>query len=240
MSAGPSTVLEIAGVRKAYSGLRPLRLRHLSVAPAERVALLGLDAAAAEVLVNLVTGAALPDAGVIRVLGQSTADIADGDAWLATLDRFGIVSQRAVMLEGATLGQNLAMPFTLEIDPVPPDVRGRVVRLAEACGIAGETAAWLDRPAGDAPPDVRLRAHLARGVALQPSLLLLEHPTASIPEPARAALADDISRVSEARGLAVLLMTQDQVFATRLAHRTLTLNGATGELAPLRMRRWLG
>jgi len=232
-------VLEISGVTKAYAGLRPLRIRSLRMAAGERVAIVGLDAAAAEVLVNLVTGAGLPDAGVVRVLGQPTAEIPDGDAWLSTLDRFGIVSERAVMLEGATLAQNLAMPFTLEIEPVPPDVRERVEALARECGIAGERAGWLDRPAGEAPPEVRLRGHLARGVALEPSLLLLEHPTASIPEPARAALADDIVRVTDARRLAALVMTQDQPFAARVAHRTLTLNGATGELAPMRTRRWL-
>lgn len=234
---GESTpVLEMTGVRKAYAGLRPLRVQRLSVAAAERVAVLGLDAQAAEALVNLVTGAALPDAGEIRVLGQSTTEIVDGNAWLEALDRFGVVSERAVLLEGATLAQNLAMPFTLDIDPVPPEVRARVARLAEECGISGAAGGWLDRPAADAPPEVRVRAHLARGVALEPSLLLMEHPTASLPEPARAALAADVGRLAEGRRLAVLVMTQDVPFARRVAHRALTLNGATGELAPLRSR----
>ena len=236
MNGESTPVLEMTGVRKAYAGLRPLRVQRLSVAAAERVAVLGLDAQAAEVLVNLVTGAALPDAGEIRVLGQSTAEIVDGNAWLKALDRFGVVSERAVLLEGATLAQNLAMPFTLDIDPVPPEVRARVARLAEECGISGAAGGWLARPAADAPPEVRVRAHLARGVALEPSLLLMEHPTASLPEPARAALAADVGRLAEGRRLAVLVMTQDEPFARRVAHRALTLNGATGELAPLRSR----
>jgi len=60
-----------------------------------------------------------------------------------------------------------------------------------------------------------------------------------VPEPARAGLADDIVRVTDARRLAALVMTQDQPFAARVAHRTLTLNGATGELAPLRTsKKW--
>ena len=53
--------IEVHAVRKSYGGLRPLRVAHLSVAPAERVALGGFDAAAAEVFTNLLTGAALPD-----------------------------------------------------------------------------------------------------------------------------------------------------------------------------------
>jgi ABC-type transporter Mla maintaining outer membrane lipid asymmetry ATPase subunit MlaF len=234
-----SPVVEIANVTKAYAGLRPLRLRSLSIVAAERVAVVGLDAAAAELLVHLVTGVALPDEGVIRVLGQSTADIVTGDAWLASLDRFGIVSERAVMIEGATLAQNLALPFSLDIDPLRADVRARVCAIAEECGLSGDAGVWLDRPAGDAPPEVRMRGHLARGVALGPSLLLVEHPTATIPAPARAALADDIVRVTAARRIASLIITLDQPFARRVAHRTLTLNGATGELAPLR-KRWFG
>jgi len=43
----------------------------------------------------------------------------DERAWLASLDRFGIISPRAVLLTHSTLAQNLAIPFTLEIEPVP-------------------------------------------------------------------------------------------------------------------------
>ncbi len=89
------------------------------MARGERVALAGIDAGGAEVMLNLVTGASLPDEGEVRVFGRRTADVSDGDEWLASLDCFGIVSERAVLLEGATLTQNLALPFTLEIDPVP-------------------------------------------------------------------------------------------------------------------------
>ena len=53
-------VLQITGVQKRYQSLRPLRIQELTIAAAERVAVSGFDAGAAEVLVNLVTGASLP------------------------------------------------------------------------------------------------------------------------------------------------------------------------------------
>lgn len=231
-----AAVLELNGIRKNYAGLRPLRIRSLTLGRGERVAVLGFDAAAAELLVNLITGATLPDDGDVRVMGQRTAEITSGDDWLSSLDRFGIVSERAVMIEGATLEQNLAMPFTLEIDPVPPETRAQVHTLATECGIGGASE-WLPRPAAEAPPEVRVRAHLARAIALNPVLLVLEHPTATVAEPARAPLADDISRVTSARNLTMLAISQDEAFATRVAQRALKLNGATGELAPLR-KKW--
>ena len=58
------------------------------------------------------------------MLGRDTADITSGDDWLASLDRFGIVSPRAVLIEAATIEENLAMPFILQIDPIPPSSVG--------------------------------------------------------------------------------------------------------------------
>jgi len=79
-------VLQIRDVSKQYSGLRPLRVRELTVDAGDRVSIGGLDAGAGELLVNLVTGASVPDQGDVRVFGQRTADIANGDAWLDLLD----------------------------------------------------------------------------------------------------------------------------------------------------------
>jgi ABC-type transporter Mla maintaining outer membrane lipid asymmetry ATPase subunit MlaF len=235
----PAAVLEVTGVRKSYQALRPLRIESLQALAGERVAISGVDAGGAEVLINLVTGAGLPDVGEVRVFGRPTSDIAGGDEWLTSLDRFGIVSPRAVLLEGATIQQNLAMPYTLQIDPVPPDVASRVAALAKECGMPVEhDASWLARKAGDVPPDMRIRLHLARAVALGPELLLLEHPTADVPEGARPAFADDLVRVTETRRLTTLVITQDARFAMKVAHRVLHLQAATGLLKPLR-RGWL-
>jgi len=224
-------ILQLAGVRKGYGGLRPLRIQSLAIAAAERVAITGLDAAAAEMMVNLVTGASLPDEGEIRVFGSSTADLANGEEWLASLDRFGIVTDRAVILEGSTLAQNLTLPFTLAIDPIEPDTLARVVELAAECDIAPE---WLERPGGALPPAVRARTHLARAIALGPSLLLMEHPTAALPERERGAFGSVVARVCDARRLTMLAMTLDTEFAGVAAQRTLALDGATGALRPIK------
>lgn len=236
MSSDPRTgektpVLRIEGVRKAYQALRPLRLASLTIMTGERVAVAGVDGPGAELLVNLVTGATLPDGGSIWTFGRRTHDIADGDDWLAWLDNFGIVSDRGVLLEGSSLQQNLAMPFTLEIDPVPADVARRVADLARECGLA-ETL--LPVAAAELPQEARVRAHLARAVALAPRLLLVEHPTGRVRDEARASLARDLATVCDARGLAALILTNDAAFADGAATNRLTLDAASGELRALR------
>ena len=231
-------VVSLAGVQKNYSGLRPLRIQRLEVAAGERVALGGLDGPAAEVLVDLITGATLPESGTVSVFGHSTADIADGDAWLASLERFGIVSSRAVILEHSTLQQNLALPFTLELEPVPPSIAAQVAALAAECGISRED---LPRRAGELAPQVLIRAHLARALALKPELLLIEHPTAGVAEQDRPGLARDLAVAIDGRGAAAVIVTLDVELAEALAHRLLALQPATGALLPWkRKRRWFG
>jgi ABC-type transporter Mla maintaining outer membrane lipid asymmetry ATPase subunit MlaF len=231
MASAP--VLHIANLRRAYNGLRPLRLNDLTIAEGERVAVSGLDAGAAEVLVNLVTGASIPDEGEVVVFGRSTASISDGDEWLASLDRFGIVTPRAVLLDAATLLQNLAMPVTLDIEPVPPDVAARVAQLARDAGIEERC---LDRPIAALDAAVRARAHLARAVALDPVLLIMEHPTAGLAAGEGKAFGDVVASVAAVRTLTTLIISEDVDFSAAAATRRLTLHGATGELKPSKRR----
>jgi len=228
-----TSVLRISGVRRRYQGLRPLRINALAVEPGERVALSGLDAGAAEVLVNLVTGASVPDEGEVAVTGRTTASIADGEEWLASLDRFGIVSPRAVLLDSATLLQNLAMPLSLEIEPVPPAIDARVRELAREAGIEderlGQRVAALDAA-------TRARTHLVRAVALDPALLILEHPTVGLDGGEGKSFGEAVARVAGARSLATLIISEDDEFASAAATRRLVLHAATGELKP--KRRW--
>jgi len=226
-------VLEISGLRRQYGALRPLRINALTIERGERVALSGLDAGAAEVLVNLVTGASVPDEGTVVVEGRSTASISDGDEWLASLDRFGIVSPRAVLLDAATLRQNLAMPLTLAIDPMPPEISARAAALAKEAGIADE---WLDRPIAGLSADVKMRAHLVRAIALEPALLILEHPTATLESGHGRSFGEAVAAAAAQRQLTTLMISEDVEFATAAATRRLTLNAANGDLKPPRRR----
>src|SRR5207244_847446 len=106
------------------------RLRNLRVQRGTRATLIGLDLPAAETFVNLITGAVLPDKGEVITLGRRTSAIADSDAWLAFVEQFGFVSDRIALLDALTAAQNLAIPFSLEIDPVPADIVLRVHALA--------------------------------------------------------------------------------------------------------------
>jgi ABC-type transporter Mla maintaining outer membrane lipid asymmetry ATPase subunit MlaF len=177
----------------------------------------------------------VPDEGEVVVFGQSTASITDGDEWLASLDRFGIVTPRAVLLDTATLQQNLAMPLTLDIEPVKPEVAARVAGLAQDVGIDPQ---WLERPLAALDAGIKARAHLARAIALDPALLILEHPTAGLAPGQGEAFGGVVARVAAARSLTTLIVSQDADFSSAAATRRLALDPASGELKPVRRRFW--
>jgi ABC-type transporter Mla maintaining outer membrane lipid asymmetry ATPase subunit MlaF len=229
-----ASVLQLAAVSKDYRGLRPLRIAALELAAGEHVAILGFDQPSGEVFINLVTGATLPDAGEVRVLGRATSSITDSADWLATVDLFGIVSERAVLLEQLTVIQNLAMPFTLEIEPPPEPVRARAAGLAREVGLPEST--W-DAAVSDLGAIGKARVRLGRAIALDPAVLLLEHISASIARGEVASLGAQIRAVATGRGAALLAVSADEPFARAVAGRVLTLEASTGRLQEAR-RRW--
>jgi ABC-type transporter Mla maintaining outer membrane lipid asymmetry ATPase subunit MlaF len=226
---GGPPIIELQGISKSYGALRPLRIERLEMRPGEQVAIVGPDQPAAEVLIGLITGGSLPDAGEVRVFGQRTADITNGDEWLASLDRFGIVTDRAALLEALTVLQNLAVPFSLDIEPPPEPVRARAAALGAELLIGSALHAAR---AGDLDGTGRLRLRVARALAFDPALVLLEHPSASVPPREVSAVACDIRTALDRRGAASLTVTADRAFATAIAGRVLVLDPASGRLKP--------
>ena len=230
-------VIALRDVQKDYRGLRPLRVQSLDVRQGESVALLGFDGVAAEVFVNLVIGATLPDAGDVCSFGTPTSAITDADEWLSGMHRFGILSERVVLLESCTVEQNLALPFSLEIDQIPAEVRSRVRELADEVGIAPRL---LTEAAGTLSAGALHRTRLAKALALGPRVLLAEHPNATLPADEVRRFATDLAAIASQRRMAMLVMTADIAFARAVADRVLTVHPATGHLtAAGGWRAWL-
>lgn len=220
-----SPIVTLRGIVKQYGGLTPLRINALSFGLGDRFTLTGLDTAAAEMCMHLITGAALPDEGEVLVAGRRTHDIATDTDWLASLDRFGLVSARAVLLDGLPIAANLALPLTLDIDPLDATMRATVTSLAEECGL---DRARLDAPASSLTPEERVRVHLARAIATSPEILLLEHPSAGLTSAQAEAIGATLKRVGETRPMGWLAIDGVAEFARASGGRRLAVDLATG------------
>ena len=228
-------LVRLRGVSKDYRSLRPLRIAELDVAAGRSLALLGFDQMMAEVFLDLITGAILPDSGEVIAFGKPTSSIGDSETWLTTLDQFGLFTDRAVLVEQFTVEQNLALPFSVAVEQMTPDVRARAADVAAEVGLASD----LKRQAGVLAPGGRARIRLGRAIALAPKVLVAEHPNATLSNEDATALAVDISRIVEARGIASIVLTADHAFARAVAKEVLVLEPATGALKPASSwRRW--
>jgi ABC-type transporter Mla maintaining outer membrane lipid asymmetry ATPase subunit MlaF len=137
------------------------------------------------------------------------------------------VSDRIVLLEGMTVAQNLAISFDLNLEPVPPEIMTRVVTLSAEAGIE---ASALDTRVADAGPLLRSQIFLARALAFDPLMLVLEHPTANLSPDGAHAFAQIVARVSARRGLTTIGLLMDETFAKAIGGRLLRWQPATGEL----------
>ena len=220
-------IVEITDVQKPIDSGAVLRIKHLRLEPRERLALFGFDRLAAEAVIHLLTGALLPERGEVLVAGKNTREIGTDAEWLHSLDRFGLVTERAVLLEAMPVAANLALPLTLAVDPLSDEMRARVGALAREVGLPDDR---LSGPVHQLTPLDRLRAHLARAIAPGPAALLLEHPTHALDAASAAAFGRTLAHVSESRGLAWIALTADESFTQSSGARKLTHNPASGAL----------
>src|SRR5262245_19661641 len=232
----PEILVQLRQVVKDYRSLRPLRVESLDLHDGQTLALCGFDQMTAEILVDLITAAIVPDTGEVTVFGQPTTAIADRQAWLQTLDQFGLLTERAVLVEQFTVEQNLAIPYSLSVEDLSSDLRARVATLAGEIGFASSD---LGRQSGVLPPLGRLRLRLGRALAMNPKVLLAEHPNATLAPDDAIRFGADLKRIVNARGMAALVLTADQDFARAAADDVQVLHPATGTLkSSSGWRRW--
>ena len=226
-ASAPAVLVQLRNVVKNFQSLRPLRIRQLEIRREHALGLLGFDEPMAEVFVNLLTAASLPDEGDVEVFGQPTSSISTHQSWMAMLDRFGLVSRRSVLLDQLTAEQNLAIPFTLTVHSMSDAIRRDVRALAEEVGLP---SSHMTKPLDELPASSMMRLRLGRALALRPDVLLAEHPNASLTPGEAAAFAADVVQIRERRGLSSVVLTADRQFAEAIATDVLTLQPATGEL----------
>jgi simple sugar transport system ATP-binding protein len=223
----PDALVRVRDVSKHYNALRPLRLQQMDLHEGQSIALMGLDKTAAEILVSVITGAALPDAGTVDVVGVPTSSIQTSSEWMKFLEQFGLLSERSVIVDQLTVEQNLALPFTMDVEELAGDVRNRVRHLAEEVGLSHGD---LPVSAAQLPEPTRLRVRLGRALALNPRILLAEHPNAMLSADDTPAFAADLSRIISARRLSAVVITADRTFAAAVATDVLTLQPGSGAL----------
>jgi ribose transport system ATP-binding protein len=175
-------ILEASGVVKTYGAVRALRDASLSVLPGEIHALLGANGAGKSTLVKILTGAVRPDSGRIVVGGQPREMRSPAQARIAGLVP---VYQEPALIPDLDIAANLRLTRI----PVEPFV--------DWVGQLGVPDLDLHRMVRDLPLAVLRIMDLARALAIEPDVLLLDEMTAALPADLAERVLDVVGRQRE-------------------------------------------
>ena len=200
----------------AYGGFPVLRDVSCVVAPGEAVAVLGRNGAGKTTLTRLIAGLERADRGTVRVGGWDAARHRPDE--LAR--RVAVVFQHAdQQLFARTVRDDVAF------GPRALGVPGKEVAARVEAALADlELGSVANAHPYDLPAPMRKLAALAGALALAPTLLVLDEPTAGLDRGMRARVAR-VSRARSAAGCAVLVVTHDVAFAADIVDRALVLEG---------------
>lgn len=209
-------VLAVEGLVKRYGGVAAVDGVSLTLGSGEILGLIGPNGSGKTTLLNLISGVERPDDGTVKLFGR------DGTALpVHARARAGVARsfQAPRFAPGLSLLDNVAAARIAAGAPDLPAARGEALGLLERLDLTG--AAGL-RP-GEVPPGTLRRAELARALALQPRLLLLDEPAAGLTPAEQADLAERLRAIA-ADGAALLVVEHNLTFLLGLAHRMVCLD----------------
>ncbi len=220
-------MIELRAVERHFGGPRPrvvLRDVHLHVAAGEMVAIRGESGSGKSTLLNIIAGLERPDAGTVTVAGLALAAL-DDDA----LTRFrrlqvGFVFQAFHVLPYLNVGDNVALPLTLQ--GVHGDAsRARVLAMLDSVGLADRMAS----PPRELSGGELQRVAIARALVHRPAIVLADEPTGNLDPDSAAEIISLLRERMAAEGACGVLVTHSDD-AARRADRVFTLRAGT--LAP--------
>jgi ABC-type sugar transport system ATPase subunit len=212
------TALSVREVRHRLGGREVLRVDRLDVPAGARLAVLGPNGAGKSTLLRLLAGLEAPTAGAVLVDGVEAARRP-----LSDRRRSAYVTQRAGLL-AETAAHNVEIPLGWRGLP-RQERRARARAALDRLGVLH----LAERPAAGLSVGERQRVSLARALALDPLLLLLDEPAAALDVPARQELLADLERVvTDAPASTVVHVTHRPAEALRMADTVAVL--VAGEL----------
>ena len=219
--------VELRGVAVRYpGGTVAVHDVALTLAPGELTVLLGPSGCGKSTLLRTINRLIEPTDGIVLIDGH---DVRDGDA-TALRRGIGYVIQAVGLFPHYTVAENVAVvPRLLGWDA--PRIERRVDELLRL--VALDPARYRARRPRELSGGEAQRVGVARALAGEPRLLLMDEPFAAVDAIVRASLQDEIARVHRELGTTIVFVTHDVDEALRLADRIVVMNaGRVVQAAP--------
>ena len=215
-----ATVIAVQDLHKSFGAQKVLNGINLSVNRGETLAVLGRSGTGKSVLLKLIIGLEKPDSGSIRIHGQDISGM--GLDQLGEIrKKMGFLFQHAALYDSLTVEQNVAFPLQHHKKTMSKSEQAdRVMGLLAEVGMEGD----LKKMPSDISGGMQKRVGLARALALDPNILLLDEPTAGLDPISSGEIDDLVIKLQAEHHMASVVVTHDLHSAKTIADRLALLN----------------
>jgi NitT/TauT family transport system ATP-binding protein len=214
--------IEFIGVEKRFPArgqskeVLAARDVNFAVAPGEVVSIIGPSGCGKSTLLNMGSGLTKPSAGMVKVAGQ----VVEGPN-----KHVSFMLQKDLLMPWRTIAQNIE--FGLELRGVPKADRTKVSdQLLMQCHLTGFGTNYPHQLSGG----MRQRAALARTLAVDPLVLLMDEPFSALDAQTKMILQQDLARTVDENKKTVLFITHDLFEAVALSDRILVMSERPGTI----------
>lgn len=205
--------LELTAIHKGYGGKSAVDGVDLAIGAGEFVCILGPSGCGKTTLLRILAGLVKPDSGQIRLDGRDLTRVP------ARHRGFGIVFQSYSLFPNLNAADNIA--YGLKVRHWPAQrIRDRVEELLTLIGLPESGAKLPDQLSGGE----QQRIALARAIAVEPALLLLDEPLSALDAQVRVSLRRQIRALQQRLRIPTLMVTHDQEEAMEMADRVVCMN----------------
>ena len=211
--------IRVTGLTKSFGEQKVLDRIDLEVARGETLTVLGRSGTGKSVMLKLVIGLQKPDSGEIEINGEEITTM-QLDELNRIRKRVGFLFQNAALYDSLTVEENVAFPLRRHAQMTNGERRDRVSELLSRVGME-ETGRKM--PA-DISGGMKKRVGLARALALDPEIMLLDEPTAGLDPITAGEINDLIRELQRERNISSIVVTHDMRSVETVADRVAMLD----------------
>jgi phospholipid/cholesterol/gamma-HCH transport system ATP-binding protein len=211
--------IRVAGVSKAFGDQVVLDGVDLAIDRGELLTVLGRSGTGKSVLLKLIVGLQRPDAGSIEIAGEDITGLRLGEL-NRVRKRLGFLFQQAALYDSLTVEENVAFPLRRHTDLGDAERQSRVGELLEQVGMEGDR----DKLPSQISGGMKKRVGLARALALDPEIILLDEPTAGLDPITTVEILELVESLRRARQMSSVVVTHDLRSVEALADRVALLH----------------
>lgn len=207
-------IIKVENVAKGYAKHQVLQNLDLNIQKGECFTLLGPSGCGKTVLIRLIAGHEVPDAGKISIDNTTVADSSSGEYIPPERRGLGIVFQDYAVWPHMTVYENIAYPLKMEKRP-KDEIDKLVMDMVEIVGMKGLEKRLPSELSGGQ----QQRVALARALVSDPSVMLLDEPLSNLDANLREEMRFEIKALQRKFGITVMYVTHDQEVALAISDR---------------------